>query len=73
MTCVPGGYVWVVTPPRVYLATLLIVVVAFVGSFAVARALRDEPEARPTMRPPMTELVELGQPADLPRLRAQEP
>jgi hypothetical protein len=63
-----------VTPTRVYLATLLLVVVAFVGSFAVARALRDEPETRqPSMGPPMIDLVELGLPADLPALRAQEP
>jgi hypothetical protein len=73
MTCLQGGYVRAVTPPRLYLATLLLVAVAFAGAFAVARALRDEPEARPTMRPPMPELVELGQPADLPPLRAQEP
>jgi hypothetical protein len=63
-----------VTPTRVYLATLLLVVVAFLGSFAVARALRDEPEDRqPSMRQPMIELVELGLPADLPPLRSQEP
>lgn len=74
MTCGQGGYVRAVTPARVYAATLLLVVVAFVGSFAAARALRDEPEDRqPSMRPPMVELVELGQPADLPPLRAQEP
>jgi hypothetical protein len=58
----------------VYAAALLLVVIAFVGSFAVARALRDEPEARqPLMQPPMIELVELGQPADLPPLREQVP
>jgi hypothetical protein len=74
MTSVRGGYVRVVTAPRLYLATLLLVVVAFAGSFAVARALRDEPEARqPPMGPPMSELVELGQPAGLPPLRAQKP
>jgi hypothetical protein len=71
----PGGYMFgAVTPPRVYVATLLLVVIAFVGSFAAARALRDEPEERqPSMRPPMTELVDLGHQADLPPLRAQEP
>jgi hypothetical protein len=63
-----------VTPPRVYVATLLLVIVAFVGSFSVARALRDEPESRePAMREPMTELVELGHQADLPPQLAQEP
>jgi hypothetical protein len=74
MTCVQGGYVRFVTPARVYVATLLLVVVAFVGSFAVARALRDESEDRqPSMQPPMIELVELGRSADLPPLRTQEP
>jgi hypothetical protein len=74
MTCVHCGYVRVVTPARVYVATLLLVVVAFLGSFAIARALRDEPEeSQPSMQPQMIELVELGRSADLPPLRAQEP
>ena len=75
MTWVQGGYMYgAVTPRRVYVATLLLVVIAFVGSFAPARALRNEPEERqPSMQAPMTELVDLGHPADLPPLRAQVP
>jgi hypothetical protein len=73
MSCGEGGYVPAVTARRLFLVTVVVVVVAFVGSFAVARALRDEPEPRqPAMRPMTSELVELGRPADLPPLRELE-
>jgi hypothetical protein len=62
-----------VTTARVYVVAVLLVVLAFAGSFALARALRDEPQARTPVPVMSEELVELGPVADLPPLRGQAP
>lgn len=73
-----SGYVGVVASRRVYLLLLLLAAVAFVSSFAIARALRDEPSSEPVAPPQVVdsmtpEHVDLGPAARLPPLRAQPP
>ena len=48
---------------RFYLTLLALAVLAFVVSFSVARALRDEPAPEPRGAPPVREL---GPPASFP-------
>jgi hypothetical protein len=53
---------------------LLLVAVVFAASFAVARAVRDEPEPSgppPAVVAPRLPLAHLGPPAQLPALRPQ--
>jgi hypothetical protein len=60
------------SPRRALALLLVLLVVAFAASFAVARALRGEPKpASPprTVEVPSLHLAELGPPAELPPLR----
>jgi hypothetical protein len=61
-------------PRRAYALLLLVVAVVFAASFAIARAVRDEPEPSappPAVVAPAVPLVQAGAPARIPALRPQ--